>query len=399
MAGLRAAGYSVAFEPAADGGVFTAQRGPLLYEVELRVAREMRRAELSAALADSLLRARAAAGAERRPLAVVGARRLSPGLAAELRAYGNRFLGGDAFGLVDAAGRLELHGPGLEETSSPEVAPEPKLRATPQLFSDRGQWLLKVLLAPAVSPRFLEAPREPVASASGLARAAQVSVPCAARWVAQLKVEGHLQLSYRRSAEAPIAPRAALDTGPTLQLVARAKLLERFRAAAQRPVREIGTRWIVPAANPRRQLLAALAAYHRHFERFRAEPDAPFLVEGAEPDRAPRACLGLFSASAELGFSTASAAPAHLYLEEVTEPTLSRLGLEAAPAGAVPQVRVRVPACPEALFRAAVTRAGVKVADALQCWLDVAGHPSGGDELAAALWRDAVGAACGGEGA
>lgn len=61
-----------------------------------------------------------------------------------------------------------------------------------QLFSDLNQWMLKVLLAPALPPEMLAAPRGEYRNASQLAEAAQISLMSAFRFLRQMKQEGFL---------------------------------------------------------------------------------------------------------------------------------------------------------------------------------------------------------------
>ena len=58
------------------------------------------------------------------------------------------------------------------------------------------------------------------------------------------------------------------------------------------------------------------------------------------------------------------------------------MGLSPEGAEQSPDVYVRVPAFRESVFRAAVVRDGVPVADILQVWLDVRSHPARGEAQA-----------------
>ncbi len=377
VSSLRRAGFLVELEPLGEGEMRIEREG-VRYVAQLKVAKEPRRALLEALLADALLRARASARqlAAHKALAVVGARRLSPALCAALRSYARRFGEGDAFGLVDAEGRLELEGAGLESVKgrAPDESAEAarlSAKAPVDLFSDRNQWLLKVLLAPRFHKELLAAPRAPVRSASQLAKLAKVSVPSAARFVSALKSAGHL----------------ALRNG-ALSLMRPAELLQRWSAAV-RPTRELPARWILPATNLRRQLAGNLAAY---VERLPPPPgeDAPFVVERARVPSRVRACLGLFAAAEQMGFETPRASPMHLYVEEASGAVLERLGLVPARPGEVVHVFVRRARYPESLFRAAVTRGGAPTSDVLQLWMDLADHPARGGELADRLWRERI---------
>ena len=91
---------------------------------------------------------------------------------------------------------------------------------------------------------------------------------------------------------------------------------------------------------------------------------------------APRACLGLFAAAEFLGFGFVHGVPPYFYLDSLDREILSRMGLSSEGAEQRPDVYVRIPAYRESVFRAAVVRDGVPVADILQVWLDVSSHPA-----------------------
>ena len=80
----------------------------------------------------------------------------------------------------------------------------------------------------------------------------------------------------------------------------------------------------------------------------------------------------------------------HVYAEHISASSLEQLGLTKAEPGERVDVFVRQPRFPEAVFRGSVLAGGVPVADILQCWLDVAGHPARGAELAAEIWKQVL---------
>jgi hypothetical protein len=331
------------------------EKGPLRYAVELKVARQGRRRLLAALLADALIRSDWYASQEEGsiPLAVVGAPLLSDSMAKDLHNYVARFAPGRAYGLIDLEGRLELKGPGLESVQGKSlfehfsVLPE---QSPPDLFSDRSQWMLKILLAPRIPPELLGSPHVLVRSPAELARIAEVSAPSAYRLVSRLKIEGFLDAS-----------------APNLKLVRVRELLERWRAANLKPMKEVPARWLIPG-DQQNQLVKALAAFDK----------------GRRSQRPYRFCLGLFSACGALGFGFVGGAPQHLYADRIE--ILKDLGLRRSNVGEVPNVFVRVPRFPESVFRAAVEREGVAVADLVQDWLDVVDHPVRGAEQAQQLW-------------
>jgi hypothetical protein len=168
------------------------RRGPHRYVVEVKVAREPRRPLLQAMFADAVLQARVhARELHGSPLAVVAAPRISPRAAQEIREYAERFADNVAWGLLDSNGCFELHGPGLDAIRAEPAKieePEPSLsRPPPDLFSDLGQWMLKVFMADRIDPKYLGAPGGPVRNASHLASLASVPLPSASRLLNQLK--------------------------------------------------------------------------------------------------------------------------------------------------------------------------------------------------------------------
>jgi hypothetical protein len=152
-----------------------------------------------------------------------------------------------------------------------------------------------------------------------------------------------------------------------LHLVRRKELLRRWQAAHLRGAPELPLRWIIPAKS-QRQLAAALHSYHVQPNR-KSEP-------------APRGCLGLFAAAESLGFGFVHGIPPYFYLESLDRDVLSRMGLSPEGVEQRPDVYVRIPAFRESVFRAAVVRNSVPVADILQVWLDVSSHPARGEAQA-----------------
>jgi hypothetical protein len=106
---------------------------------------------------------------------------------------------------------------------------ERSVRDSGQLFSDLNQWMLKVLLAPEIPDGLLSAPRGQYRNASQLARAANVSVMSAFRFVQQLQREGYLH-----------------ESAPYLSLVRREDLLGRWQALSVRSIREVPMRFVLP---------------------------------------------------------------------------------------------------------------------------------------------------------
>jgi hypothetical protein len=336
---------------------FVVARGNDRYIIELKAASEGRPDRLVPLLSQAILQARAYAQAFRQPaspLAVVAAPAISPSAANSLVSFLSQFAPDVAVGILDREGFRHFIGPGLEKLNAAPLRRAHRQKLPPPesayLFSDLSQWMLKVLLAPLLPEGLLRAPRGEYRNASELAAAAEVSVMSAFRFVRQLKLEGFLD-----------------DRDEPLRLVRRKELLRRWQAAHLRGAPELPLRWIIPIKS-QRQLPAALHSY-------RVQPNV-------KNEPAPRACLELFAAAESLGFGFVYGVPPYFYLESLDREVLSRMGLSPEGAEQRPDVYVRIPAFRESVFRAAVVRDGVPVADILQVWLDVSSHPARGETQA-----------------
>ncbi len=353
---FREHGWRVKKEPlSADKGVdLVAVHGDKRYFFQCKAASEGRPDRLVPLLSQAILQARAYAQAQPKPaapLAVVAAPAISLSAVNSLVSFRSQFAPDVAIGIVDREGLRYFIGPGLENLN---VSPPRRIRRqklpSPEsayLFSDLSQWMLKILLAPFIPEDLLRAPRGEYRNASELAAAADVSVMTAFRFVRQLRQDGFLD-----------------ENEEPLRLVRREELLRHWQAAHLRGAPELPLRWIIPAKSGR-QLPAALHSY------------------GARPNmeraQAPRACLGLFAAAESLGFGFVHGVPQYFYLESLDRDVLKHMGLSPEGAEHRPDVYVRVPAFRESIFRAAVVRDGVSVADILQVWLDVGSHPARGE--------------------
>jgi len=322
-----------------------------------RQAPQPRRQLLQALLADAILRGRAEADSGAGFLAVVGAPLISSGMAASIEAYAREVAPDQAYGYVDARGLLRLFGPGLEPANQLPQAGASLRRGGGQprdIFSDGNQWLLKVLVGKSLPEALISVPRGSARSAAAVAAQAGVSAAAAWRLFSALKAGGHLD-----------------DEG---NVVRARDLFARWRAASQRPQRQVGAAWILPGRDPRQKLRLALA---------RSVKEAGI----------PSACLGLFAACDALGVGHVRGAPIHLYVRRAEADLLEALGLVIVPQGMPADVIVRVARWPESVFRGVVRRDGVPVADIIQCWLDVSAEPARGAEQAAHLWRRVIGPA------
>lgn len=332
-------------------------RGNDRYIIELKAASEGRPDRLVPLLSQAILQAQAYAHAlpqPAAPLAIVAAPAISSSAANSLVKFLSQFAPDVAVGILDREGFRHFIGPGLEKLNAapPRRAHRQKLPPpeSAYLFSDLNQWMLKVLLAPLIPEDLLRAPRREYRNASELAAATEVSVMSAFRFVRQLRQEGFLD-----------------QNDEPLRLVRRKELLRRWQAAHLRGAPELPLRWIIPSKSER-PLLAALYAYN-------PQPNV-------KRELAPRACLGLFAAAESLGFGFVHGVPPYFYLESLDREVLNRMGLSPESAEQRPDVYVRFPAFRESVFRAAVVRHGVPVADILQVWLDVSSHPARGEAQA-----------------
>ncbi|HXH05905.1 MAG TPA: hypothetical protein VNI83_04870 [Vicinamibacterales bacterium] len=341
----------------------------------MKSAPEGRRDRLIPLLAQAILEVRAAASTRpsAAPLAVVAAPYIPERTVQAIRRFAGEYASGTAVGVVDLEGLRVFMGRGLEALnatrhSKPKrVARVAGVRPT-GLFSDLNQWMLKVLLAPRIPEGLLAAPRAEYRNASELAKAAGTSVMSAFRLLQSLGAEGFLYPTQ----------------GP-IRLARLPELMRRWRAATTRPARDWPMRWVL-RRDPSTQLRHALHRYTRLTARStdRTRRDGPH--------GRPRVCLGLFAAADSLGVGFVRGVPPHIYVEELTTDVLDELGLSPFPAGDRADVLVRVPTSRESVFRGAVVRDGVPVADVLQVWLDVADHPARGEAQAREIERRVLGA-------
>ncbi|MBI1383167.1 MAG: hypothetical protein GC161_19030 [Planctomycetaceae bacterium] len=312
-------------------------------------------ASVRAQLASALLVARARAaklGAEGVPIVAVPA--LSDRAIADLESFIADVAPGQSWGAVDARGRWHLVGSALSGLEPP--APDRALakvddarREAPPAnpFSDLGQWMLKVLLAPRVRHlQLFGSERLPnIRGVLDLASRAKVAPSKASAQVAALQRAGYLERSRRE-----------------LRLVRVPELLESWRHAANAVVQDVPARFALPAAEPAKRLDKVLG-------------------EHGEAAKGERLCLGLFSAAAKHDAPFVRGAPRHLYAEAHSDDDLRKLGLVAADSASA-DLNLRIARFPEAVFRGARPIDGVPSADLLQCWLDLRGHPARGAELA-----------------
>jgi hypothetical protein len=346
------------------------------YVVEIKRSSEGRRDRVIPLLSQAILEAQAFAGQFLAktvvPVAVVGAEHFPPAVVDAVQQYAERVAPHMAVGLVDAAGLRAFRGHGLEILNS-----RPSIRAnrahrqfagqpSPLLFSDLNQWMLKILLAESIPMNLLSAPRGRYRNPTELAKAAGVSVMSALRLVRQLGNEGFLNPDeeYLTLARVP-------------------ELLGRWSAWRDPATRQFPVRWLI------KQHPGAVAASLKSYVAGSSGPSAA----KSNPDRRsqPRVCLGLFAAAGALGLGFVHGVPPHIYLERFDPAVLERLGFSMEDAAQNPDAYIRIPANPQAVFRAAVVSDGVPCSDVLQVWHDVTDHPSRGKAQADEIARRALG--------
>jgi hypothetical protein len=220
--------------------------------------------------------------------------------------------------------------------------------------------MLKVLLSSLVPDSLLSAPRGEYRNSSQLAEASGVSAMSAFRLVRQLSKEGFL------------------DEGEGfLKIVRTEELMQLWLSASRRVAKGVQARWIIPGGE--NQLNAAMKSYSEPLGRA-AQSQGKGQRSRALPGQ--RICLGLFPAADALGLGFVRGVKPYLYIESLDGGVLRQLGLSLQDAEHRPDVYLRISDNSEAVFRAAVLRDGLAIADVLQVWLDVSNHPSRGKEQA-----------------
>ena len=163
------------------------------YVIEIKRSSEGRKDRLIPLVSQAILQVRDwARHLPGHPLAVaiVVANYVPESVALQVKQFARRHAPDIAVGVMDLEGLRSFDGHGLErfnsETPRARNAISPANRvASPQLFSDLNQWMLKVLLAPRIPELYLSAPRGRYHGASQLAKAAAISVMSAFRFIEQ----------------------------------------------------------------------------------------------------------------------------------------------------------------------------------------------------------------------
>lgn len=337
------AGWYVRRNPNDAGPDLVARRKGIEYAIEVKSAPEGRGDRLVPLFAQAVLQAAHAARQKAMPLAVVAAPSISPRAAEQVMAFARHYAPDAAAGVIDFEGFALFRGPHLEEMNAPgRDLPVSMRKFAPdsgQFFSDLNQWMLKVLLAPELPDELLASPRGQYRNASQLARAANVSVMSAFRFVQQLEREGYLH-----------------ESAPYLRLVRREDLFGRWQALSARSHREVPMRFLLPG-DRRAQLRKILGS--------------------------GRACLALFAAADALRLGFVSGVPPYVYVHRIQPANLAAWkNLRACAPREPPELIVRQAPAPQSVFRGMVRLEGLAACDVLQVWVDVASHPSRGREQA-----------------
>jgi hypothetical protein len=368
---FRRGGWKVREEPNIGDGKpdLIAEHAGKKYVIEIKRSSEGRKDRLIPLVSQAILQAQE--GARHLPghpvaVAIVVANHIPESVALRVKQFARRHAPDIAVGIMDLEGLRSFEGHGLERFNSEKprgrnVISRVNRVPSPQLFSDLNQWMLKVLLAPSVSKLYLSAPRGRYHGAAQLAQAAAVSVMSAFRFIEQFSKAGFLEEQHEE-----------------LRVVRIEELMNRWLAANQRSVSEIGVRWVLRGKKD--ALWNAVRSCVKEKLHHHSEKDHLVVYP-------PRVCLALFAAAEALGLGFVHGVRPYLYIERIEPGILESLGFSASSVDADPDVYLRVPRNGESVFRAVVLNDGVPVCDVLQVWLDIAQHPSRGREQADLIWR------------
>lgn len=332
------------------------RRGPQRFAVEIKALAEGRADRVIPLLSQAILQAQANAlnAGNAQPLAVISVENASQSLSKQVGSFVEQYAPNVAIGLVSKNGLRYFRGAGLEELNADPEEPRwygnnASSNQPVNLFSDLNQWMLKVLLAPEIPEHLLHAPRQKYQSGAELADIAKVSPMSASRFLQQLRSEGYLD-----------------DSSRYIALVRRQELFRRWRSAAMRSSPELQMKFLIriPVEQQIKGLLAKL--------------------EG-------EACLGLFAAADALRLGHVSGVPPYIYVPKLPRPDDKKWrALVAASPSEKPDLIVRQALSPKSAFRGAVHQDALIVSDVIQVWLDVANHPSRGEEQADLIYEKAL---------
>lgn len=355
---LRHLGFRVRRPSVREGFELIARRGEREYAVEARVLRSVRADEVMGTLADAFVRLRhdgTVAGLV--PLILLIAPRWTPNMVRRIFDYRERYLGDCGVVVAELGGAVHATVGDLRV-----VHEAPRRRRLPSegsaagdLFSDLGQWLLKVLVKQAwrLADGYVTGPAARFVTDRSLASAADVSINRA--W------------TVRRL----LAREGFLDD----HLVRIDDLLEQWRGAVRWAPRRISGRWAIATDRPMERLKEQLA-------------DRATWTDRVSWTRHPRACLAGHAAAWGLGHGFVAGAPPEVYVERFDDELIGSLDATRVERGTPPDFVLVVPKYPESVFRACVPGVyGTPTADVIQTWLDLADRPDRGAEQADVLRR------------
>jgi hypothetical protein len=317
------------------------------YIAVLKSSAEGRPDRVTAVFAQALLEARFIARRHQaRPAVLIWVKTASSSLVRKLMDFHDQYAEGEAFGLISDDGLRYLHFPGVQREvtgQSPHVNRRTLLGSSQSrlVFSDRTQWMLKLLLAPEIPESLLTAKREHYRTAADLARAAGVSAMTASRFVNALIEKGFLDKS-----------------SPHLNLVMRRKLADLWKASYKNQQDPVPVKFLLPG--PPAALTEKLLQKHQP------------------------SFLGLFAAAEALAVGHVRGVPPYVYVYQL-EAASHWKELKPARDGEKPDLLLQQIRFPQSIGTGAVQRKGIYVTDILQVWLDVSAHPARGAEQAAEL--------------
>jgi hypothetical protein len=344
-------GWRVSLEPVAQNRRpdLLVKKGSKAYVAEIKSLKEGRPDRAIPLLSQAILQAQAASKEfpKARPLAILHVSDASRSLLRQAEAFVRRYAAGVAVGVVADSGSRWFVGDGLQDLNA-EADAAPKLPArssvhVANIFSDLNQWMLKVLLAPEIPEHFLNAPRGAYRNVSELAKASNVSIMGAFRFVQQLQNEGFLESSSN------------------LKLVRRPELMERWKASVLRPSPEMKCNFLLR--------IAGLAQLRKVVSNHKA-------------------CLGYHAAAEAPHLGHVQGVPPYVYVSKLPRsPREQWKELVPASPGEPFELVLKQARAKESIFRGAVPVDGVFVSDVIQVWLDVSAHPSRGREQAELIWN------------
>lgn len=329
------------------------QRGDDRYLVEIKALLEGRADRVIPLLSQAVLVAQSNAYeyGNARPLAIVCVDHASFSLIEQVSSFADRYIPNQPIGIVSKNGLRYFRGMGFAELNA-----EPEERkwhsSSPSnqpvnLFSDLNQWMLKLLLAPEIPEHLMSAPRQLYRNGADLAKVAGASQMSVSRFLQQLRREGYLDESSRH-----------------IMLVRRADLFRRWRSAAMRPAPELPMRFLI---------------------RIPAQQQIQNLLKSQDGE----AYLGLFAAADALKLGHVSGVPPYICVPKLPRPGDEKWkSLVAAAPSEVPDLILRQSAAPKSAARGAVHCDNLIVSDVIQLWLDVANHPSRGEEQSDLIYQN-----------